>query len=1008
MSESKNTPTPVHGPAPDFSFFLDNFDAFQTKGRGFSLFGASEGAIKQFLAQCDEKGIRPLTVRASSPQDLARDYAQVEGLVVFAQDLPQPEFLAQAARIADAIIFPLWFRRVPVCFFSTLERGAYPTDLANGHDLHRDYGAVVNALLHEQILTLLERVNLQFASPEFLHLSPDKTFLTPIEQIFQRVLDERQIIHQVQVRFGRFTVDFVAQVDGQKVIIECDGKAWHDPARDRERDKVLSAQGFPIFRFSGAEIFRDAGACVERVRATLARRPAPAYALDDDLDDSQRKAVESVNGPIRVLAPAGSGKTKTLINRILNLLNRGIPAEKILALAFNKKARDEMQERLERKNVTGIEVRTFHSLGYEIVREGLGWTFDGKGHQKTTRALLQAAVQQHADLPVQRNRDPLDAFLDGLRRAKMELPPLDTLTVEVGERIYPFAEIFKTYLERQTAVNHFDFDDMIYLAARVLLKNSALRHTLQQKFEFVLVDEFQDLNQAQLLLLQILSLPENNIFAVGDDDQMIYGFRGAQVRHIVQFDKRFPISYSHVLNTNYRSSRMVVRHSGWLIQNNTDRAPKDIHPRPGAQAGRFEISGQASLFEQARFAAEWLVNHRRENGGNWRDYAILYRYNAYQFPLTVMLDKLEIPHTPLPGQNLFKTAAGRDAAAYLQVILHPGEAARANFERILKRPNKYLSNDLIARVHDWDSLLHLPEQPSLRGWEREKLVDFLQRLELLARRAPSLSAAGCLQAIKLEFGLDDFYHDQARKSDDLDQAGEDVCFDVILSLAENFDTTEAFYRFMSTSLAESDSSLASAEASEESSANRVFLSTIHKSKGKEFRNVVYFDLSQPDSRIIGEEEERRVAYVGATRPKDDLLVTFQAGCPSPFLREMALNPKYKALDPEALERALAKSRRMLEREQRILARMQSQREQASARFDALSTASPEVPAWLDSLAWKFQDWRIAQAQSRLEKLDSALSAQRANRLAPLIEEVSDLEEESNLREALFGKKEGVL
>lgn len=982
----------------DYRFFFDRLDFCLERGRGFSLFNAPEGEAGRFAALCREKGIEPVVVRASAPQDIGRDFSAVNQPVLFVQDLPLPDFLAKASQVADRVIFPLWFRRVPLCFFSSLGRGEYETIPLNGRDLHREYGAVINALLCEQTLTLLERVNVQFASPEFLQFPPGKIVLTPIEELFQRALEDRRIPHQPQARLGRFIVDFLVELDEERVIVECDGKAYHDPARDRQRDRILAAQGYRTFRFSGAEIFRDSAACVERLRESLSRKPAPRYDLDDELDDSQRKAVESLNGPIRVLAPAGSGKTKTLINRILHLLNQGIPAEKILALAFNKKARDEMQERLDRKNVDGVEVRTFHSLGYEIVRQGLGWVFDGQAHQKTTRSLLQAAVRQHVELPAQRNHDPLDAFLDGLRRAKMELPPLDTLTVEVNERIYPFEPIFETYLEKQAAARHFDFDDMIYLAARVLLKDRELRRALQQKFEFVLVDEFQDLNQAQLLLLQILALPENNLFAVGDDDQMIYGFRGAQVRHIVQFDKRFPISFSHVLNTNYRSSRMVVRHSGWLINHNTDRVPKDIRPRPSAQLGRFEISGQAGLLEQARFAAEWLARHREQNKAAWRDYAILYRYNACQYPLALALDRLGIPHTPLIGQGLFQTAPGRDVAAYLRVLVEPAQASPADFERILKRPNKYLTNDLIARARDWPSFLNLPETASLRDWEREKLSEFIGRIRTLSQAVASLAPHSLLHAVNIEFGLSDFYRDHSRKADDLDQAGDALYFQVILSLAETFDAPEPFYRFVRDSSAESDSPPDS--PSDDPGLDRVFLSTIHKTKGKEFRSVVYFDLSQPDSRIIGEEEERRVAYVGATRPKDDLLVTFQAGNPSPFLREMALNPKYKPLDPEALERALAKSRRMLEREQRVLARIQSQREQAAARFESLVAAPPAVPGWLDSLAWKLQDWRIAQAQSRLEKLDSALSAHRANRVAPLAEEARELDEESRLRELL--------
>lgn len=989
----------------DYLFFLNHLNFCLERGRGFSLFHAPQGEAERFAALCREKSLDPVIVRASSPQQMERDFCTINQPVIFVQDLSLPDFLAKASRAADRIIFPLWFRRIPICFFSSLGRGDYENISLNGRDLHRDYGAVINALLCEQILTLLERVNIQFPSPEFLQFPPGKIPLTPIEELFQRALQDRRIPHQSQARVGRLIVDFLAEIEGKQVIIECDGKSYHDPVKDRQRDQILAAQGFQIFHFSGAEIFRDAAACVERLRESLSRKPVPRYALEDELDDSQRKAIESMTGPVRVLAPAGSGKTKTLVNRILYLLNQGIPAGKILALAFNKKARDEMQERLDRKNMQGVEVRTFHSLGYEIVRQGLGWGFDGQAHQKNTRSLLQAAIRQHVELPAQRNHDPLDTFLDGLRRAKMELPPLETLTVEVNERIYPFAPIFETYLEKQTAARHFDFDDMIYLAVRVLLKDRELRRALQQKFEFVLVDEFQDLNQAQLLLLQILALPENNLFAVGDDDQMIYGFRGAQVRHIVQFDKRFPISISHVLNTNYRSSRMIVRHSGWLISHNTDRVPKDIRPRPGAQQGRFEISGQAGLLEQARFAAEWLARHREQNKAKWRDYAILYRYNACQYPLALALDRLGIPHTPLIGQGLFQTAPGRDVAALLHILVEPAQARPADFERILKRPNKYLTNELIARARDWPSFLRLPETATLRDWEREKLTEFIGRIRTLAQAAPSRTPSSLLHALNIELGLSDFYRDHSRKADDLDQAGDALYFQVILSLAANFNSLESFYRFVNNSLAESGSPPDS--PSEDPGLDQVTLNTIHKTKGKEFRNVIYFDLSQPDSRMVGEEEERRVAYVGATRAKDDLLVTFQAGRPSPFLRKLALNPKYKPLDQEALERALAKSRRTLRREQRALERMQSQREQAAVRFETLVAARPAVPGWLDSLAWRLQDWRIAQAQSRIEKLDSALSAQRANRVDPLAEEVRDLEEERSLRMSLSSKKENL-
>jgi superfamily I DNA/RNA helicase/very-short-patch-repair endonuclease len=390
-------------------------------------------------------------------------------------------------------------------------------------------------------------------------------FFTPIEEKMRTALEGQELPYQPQVRLGRQVVDFLVSANAQnsQVVVECESKAYHEPSKSPE--SLASLAGYPLCRFSGSEIEADVDKCIRTIQAAVHYQALPAHGLDDDLDTSQQAAVATISGPIRVLAPAGSGKTKTLVNRILHLLNRGIAAERILALAFNKKAKDEMQDRLERRGVRGVEVRTFHSFGYEIVREGSGWTFGGSTQKKTAKALMKSAILEHTQLPGLRNQDPLDAFLAGLRRAKMELPALSTVTVEYGEKIYPLEPIFHSYLKKQVSASFLDFDDMIYLAVRLLLENSSLRHIHQSRFEFVLVDEFQDLNEAQLLLLQIIGLPENNIFAVGDDDQMIYGFRGADVKHIVEFEKRFPIASTHVLNTNYRSSRMIVRHTGWLI-----------------------------------------------------------------------------------------------------------------------------------------------------------------------------------------------------------------------------------------------------------------------------------------------------------------------------------------------------------------------------------------------------------------------------------------------------------
>ena len=1003
-----------------FDFFFDRLDTCLRKGRGFSLFQADALCVEEFSEGCKRRGLAPLTLRLSSLQDgsadlsagLASSASQI--FVILIQDLTHEDFLEMADLIADRLVFPLWFRRVPICFFSALPREVYQAQPIPGENLHTNFSGVVRALLAEQTLTLLERSNFQIASPE--HLVPDdgQILFTPVEEKVRTALDEHDLSYQPQVRLGRQVVDFLVSVQGSQVIVECESKAHHEPAKGPE-----SLAGYPLCRFSASEIEADVDKCIRSIQAAVHYRTLPAYQTDDDLDPSQQAAVATVSGPIRVLAPAGSGKTKTLVNRILILLNRGIAPERILALAFNKKARDEMQDRLERRGVQGVEVRTFHSFGYEIVREGLGWTFGGSAQRKSARALMRSAILEHTQLSPARNQDPLDAFLAGMRQAKMELPALSTVTVEYGERIYPLEPIFHSYLEKQVSASFLDFDDMIYMAVRLLLEKPALRRLYQSRFEFVLVDEFQDLNEAQLLLLQIIGLPENNIFAVGDDDQMIYGFRGADVKHIVEFEKRFPVAATHVLNTNYRSSRMIVRHAGWLIHHNRDRVPKDIQPRREAQPGHFEVVGYPSLLEQAKHAANWLAEHKKQNNLNWRDYAVLYRYNAYQFPVAVMLDSLGIPHSPVATWPLFQSPVGMDIYSYLQVILFPEEAGASDFERILKRPNRYLTNQLIAQAKDWTSFWSLPQLKTLRDWERQKLLDFIIRLEHCALTAwlTTISAADFLQMLKTEFGLAEFYREQSRLTDDLDQAGDEGLLEVIAALAGNHKTPLEFYQFISKSIADTsgDGEKDAGEGTPEREGpndNQVYLSTIHRAKGKEFRNVVYFNLSQmaaePNAANTQQatfiEEERRVAYVGATRPKDDLLITFASTKPSDFLWEIALNPRFRNVTDDDLERALTSARLHLERARVVLKQLEEKKQEEIRSFRELTTIEfGRLPAWLRWLLNKIQLWRIDRALKRIEEVEGQIKAHKEGMLIPLEREIQAIEEEGTMRARLLGR-----
>ncbi|MFQ5615811.1 MAG: ATP-dependent helicase, partial [Anaerolineales bacterium] len=349
------------------------------------------------------------------------------------------------------------------------------------------------------------------------------------------------------------------------------------------------------------------------------------------------------------------GKTRTLTNRITNLINHGVPGGRILALAFNRKAMQEMNERLAARGVTGVNVRTFHSFGYEIARQA-GWHYDEATRQTTLRQLLRQAVERHATLPAH-GKDPLAPYLAALRRAKLELPPLAEITVRQDGKRVPFAPIFETFLGLQTRRRALNFTDMIYQAIRALLDDDALRDAVQNQFEYVLVDEFQDLNKAQMLLLQILALPENNLFVVGDDDQMIYGWRGAEVRHILDFPKRYPTAETVILGINYRSARKIVNHSRWLIGHNPERVGKNIQarqpaPSEGTGRGLLDIRLHDGVREQATGAAAWIASQKEAHGLEWDDFAVLYRANDDARNVIPALEKQGIPYAHAEESSL--------------------------------------------------------------------------------------------------------------------------------------------------------------------------------------------------------------------------------------------------------------------------------------------------------------------------------------------------------------------
>lgn len=891
-----------------FNKYYQRFNHYKAKGRGITIFEANEDILIDLLNITKGNKIDFQYVKISDiieSTNISIELQDYEVLIIY-QDVSLSELLDCIEPIINKFIYAAFYLNIPLLFLSKLTKSKYVVTI-NGDDVHSNYEGIVRKLLIEQLVNLLEVVNFTFISPN-LSIRIDNEFYTPIEKLFKEQCENNQIEFQSQVHIDKYFVDFVLNYNGKKAIVECDGRDYHNPNLDKERDKAIAKYGLPIFRFTGSELFHDANACLEVVLKELSHNNRERnYALDNNLDESQLNAIKEITGPIRVLAPAGSGKTKTLINRIVQLINSGVNPNQILALAFNKRAAQEMVERINQKSVTtarkmsdeGVVIRTFHSFGLEIIKDTLKWSFNGDNEAAETRRFMRKVVDDIQDIEYWRKNEAVDSFLEGLRRTKLELPPIYNFTVELEEGEIIFEPYFRKYLELQFSHNFFNFDDMIYLSLRTIIEDNVLRQRLQNRFSYILIDEFQDLNQAQVLLMQILALPTNNLYIVGDDDQMIYGFTGARIEHIVNFPEKYAFAKQFTLSTNYRSAKNIVKHSSWLIKHNSQRVDKDINSYIENPEGDFKVSLSYNLYNQAVNAVNWIKALKEDRNFNWGDFTILFRYYEFQYPIAFVLDNEQIPHTPINSQKLFRKNPGKDVYSYLTVVIHPDDATPDDFKRILKRPNKYLNNNIIDLANNWNSfenLIDLCDQNNfnLEQWKIEKIQGFINQIISIRNYAQSTTSAyDIVNSIIHEFNLKEYYEDVANINRDVDVASDDVILEVILSVTKTFNDITSFYEFVHNQVTNPDAAPIP-ELDENETQNEILISTIHKTKGNEFKNVVYFNLAYNEkiNTTNEQEEERRVCYVGITRAIENIFITAPSGNYSSYLPELLKNPKF--------------------------------------------------------------------------------------------------------------------
>ena len=607
------------------------------------------------------------------------------------------------------------------------------------------------------------------------------------------------------------------------------------------------------------------------------------------LNEAQRAAVCHETGPMLVLAGPGSGKTTVLLCRIRRLLERGLAKpEQILALTFSKAAEEEMRNRFQNgRRASGVMFATFHSLCFRILRSRYGWGVDRVlQEEERRRALREIVGQMRWEIPdveeyISQFFSQLSFLNSGLEDPKDFMP--EGIPPEEFRKLH---HAYAGYKERQGKL---DFDDMLLLCYQLLQEEEAVRSYWQQKYRFILVDEFQDVNEAQFACLQLLAEKHRNLFVVGDDDQSIYAFRGAKPELLLQFPRLYPETKQVTLNINYRSTERIIRLAEQAIAQNELRFEKRM--RGIGTEGR-----PITFFLAEDTAAEAAQIGERiarllDEGVPLTEIAVIYRTNLQGGAFARELYRRGIPYDLRDHSgNVYEHWIAKDLLAYL--LLAENEASDTALRRVLNKPKRYISRDLLAEAEQmpYTLLRSLFVCPSLQRWQEEQLVNLQTDLRQLQKRPPHEG----LRYIRKVIGYDEYLEDFAAYRRTSAQMLLEIA-DEITETAKNC-TDVGMFRQQLEALSSQMKEQSKQRGQQRSG---VALMTMHSAKGLEFQAVFLPALVEgvvPHEKGMEEmEEERRLFYVAVTRAAERLCLSAmrrryeKETKPSRFLTEIGLD-----------------------------------------------------------------------------------------------------------------------
>jgi DNA helicase II / ATP-dependent DNA helicase PcrA len=623
------------------------------------------------------------------------------------------------------------------------------------------------------------------------------------------------------------------------------------------------------------------------------------------LNPEQREAAEHFEGPLLVLAGAGSGKTRVLTHRIAYLLEEmGVDPAGILALTFTNKAAAEMRERVRHllgRDPAGMWIGTFHAIGARLLRRHatrLGWTssfqvFDADDSEVLVKRILRDELQIDIRKVTPR------AVRGAISSAKNELTGPEAYAegaTDFFTRIV--ADVYGRYQARLKDRNAFDFDDLLVKPVELFRRFPQVLTAYQERFAFLLVDEYQDTNRAQYVLLELLAAARGNLFVVGDDDQSIYGWRGADLRNILDFERDYPEARTVRLEENYRSTANILDAANQVIAENVERKGKTLRTRAAA-GERLTLVESADESDEAAWVAEEIRARLSDNPDlSLRDFVVLYRTNAQSRAMEEALRRARFPYRVVGGTRFYDRREVRDALAYLRLVANP--AADEAFLRIVNVPRRGIGDASIARLAEHATaagvpLLRAAEDADRVEGIRGSAARALPALAALVRKYAALAGGGVplgalLQGLLAETGLVQALEEEGDEGEarvenvtelvagaaDLQRRLNEQDPELMMELEEMGDAPPRPVDLFLAHVA-----LVTDADQQDAAADAVVLMTLHNAKGLEFPVVFMAGMEDglfPMARAFDEppelEEERRLCYVGITRARQKLYLTW--------------------------------------------------------------------------------------------------------------------------------------